>query len=134
MTGATTTYRWNTSAAVEAYDAAAPTIHPFYETVQGEVLDQIPFAPGLPFVAVDLGGGSGRLAERFLERFSHAQLTVVDQSEPFLALAERRLKQFGTRGRIIQRRLQDDWALGGRIARGARRDIEHIGHPSPGAP
>ena len=40
---------------------------------------------------MDLGGGSGRLAERVLERFAGARVTIVDQSEPFLALAERRL-------------------------------------------
>ena len=38
MTAETSTYRWNTSAAAEAYDAAAPTIHPYYEKVQEQIL------------------------------------------------------------------------------------------------
>ena len=38
MSGATPTYRWNTSAAAEAYDQAAPAIHPFYEAVQDQIL------------------------------------------------------------------------------------------------
>ncbi len=34
---------------------------------------------------------------------------VLDQSEPFLALAERRLTRFGSRACCMQARLQDDW-------------------------
>jgi hypothetical protein len=34
---------------------------------------------------------------------------LIDQSEPFLALAERRLQRFGPRAMLVQRRLQDDW-------------------------
>ena len=35
---------------------------------------------------------------------------LVDQSEPFLALAERRLRPFTSRATLVQRRLQDNWA------------------------
>jgi len=109
MTSPSSTYRWNTSAAAEAYDASAPTIHPLYTVVQDHILDGIPFADSEPFSLVDLGGGSGRLAERVLERFAGAQVTVVDQSEPFLALAERKLARFGARAAFVQSRLQDAW-------------------------
>jgi tRNA (cmo5U34)-methyltransferase len=110
------TYRWNTSGAAEAYDAAAPVIHPYYEKVQDEILDLLSstkdssFCGSNSFVLVDIGGGSGRLAERVLERFAGAYVTVVDQSEPFLALAERRFTRFAPRAAIVQARLQDDWA------------------------
>jgi tRNA (cmo5U34)-methyltransferase len=110
MTDASQIYRWNTSAAAEAYDEAAPTIHPFYETVQDQILKQLPFGADEPFVLVDLGAGSGRLAERVVQRFSHARVVLIDQSEPFLALAERRLQRFAPRATFIRRRLQDDWA------------------------
>jgi SAM-dependent methyltransferase len=106
----TPTYRWNTSEAAEAYDRSAPTIHPFYETVQDQILNRLTFGPNEPFVVIDLGGGSGRLAERVLQRSEGARVTIVDQSEPFLALAERRLQPFAPRASIIQRRLQEDWA------------------------
>jgi cyclopropane fatty-acyl-phospholipid synthase-like methyltransferase len=109
MTAEASTYRWNTSAAAEAYDAAAPVIHPYYTAVQDQILSHLPFGPQEPFTLVDLGGGSGRLAERVLERFEGARLTVIDQSEPFLALAERRLTRFGARAAVVQSRLQDDW-------------------------
>jgi hypothetical protein len=35
---------------------------------------------------------------------------LIDQSEPFLAIAERRLRRFGNRVALHRRRLQDDWA------------------------
>ncbi len=69
MTAETTPYHWNTSAAAEAYDQAALAIHPYYVAVQDQILDLLPFGPAEPFDLVDLGGGSGRLAERVLERF-----------------------------------------------------------------
>jgi SAM-dependent methyltransferase len=105
-----TEYRWNTSTAAAAYDEAAPTIHPHYVTVQDEILRRLPFASDELFTIVDLGGGSGRLIARILQQFVAAHGIVVDQSEPFLALAERRLRPFGSRARIMQRRVQDDWA------------------------
>ncbi|HEX4415468.1 MAG TPA: class I SAM-dependent methyltransferase [Lacipirellulaceae bacterium] len=104
------TYRWNTSGAAEAYDVAAPVIHPYYQKVQDEILDLLLFGAEESFEVVDVGGGSGRMAERVLERFAGARVTVVDQSEPFLALAERRLARFAPRATVIQKRLQDDWA------------------------
>jgi tRNA (cmo5U34)-methyltransferase len=103
------TYRWNTSGAAEAYDVAAPVIHPYYEKVQDEILDLLPFGAEEAFELVDIGGGSGRLAERVLERFAGARVTVFDQSEPFLALAERRLARFAPRATIVQSQLQDGW-------------------------
>jgi cyclopropane fatty-acyl-phospholipid synthase-like methyltransferase len=110
MSAVTPTYRWNTSAAAEAYDAAAPDIHPHYESVQNTILDQLPFAADESIVVVDLGAGSGRLVQRLLVRFSNVRAVLVDQSEPFLALAERKLQPFASRTSFIQRRLQDDWA------------------------
>ncbi len=103
------TYRWNTSGATEAYDVAAPAIHPYYEKVQDEILDLLSFGAEEAFELVDIGGGSGRLAERVLEQFAGARVTVVDQSEPFLALAERRLARFAPRAAFVQSRLQDEW-------------------------
>jgi tRNA (cmo5U34)-methyltransferase len=109
MTRAATTYRWNTSTAAEAFDQAAEFIHPLYLTVQDQVLRQLPFDSDAPFLLVDLGAGSGRLVERVLSQFPNARAALIDQSEPFLAIAERRLQRFGERVAFIKRRLQDDW-------------------------
>jgi tRNA (cmo5U34)-methyltransferase len=110
----TTTYRWNTSAAAEAFDACAPAIHPFYLAVQDEILRLLAADRAQtgkePQCVVDLGGGSGRLVERALEQFPNALGVVMDQSEAFLAIAERRLARFGERATFVEQRLQDDWA------------------------
>lgn len=110
MTRAAETYRWNTSAAAVAFDQAAEFIHPLYLTVQEQVIRQIPFGAEESFLVVDLGAGSGRLVERVLAQFPNSRAVLVDQSEPFLAIAERRLHRFGERAILVQRRLQDDWA------------------------
>jgi len=104
-------YRWNTTEAAQAYDAAAPTIHPLYDEVKRRVVDELPFAADEEFLLVDVGGGSGRLAQRVLERFERARAIVLDQSEAFLALAEQRLGRFGPRAACLPKRLQDDWAV-----------------------
>jgi tRNA (cmo5U34)-methyltransferase len=102
-------YRWNQREAAAAYDAAAPVIHPCYLAVQDHVLSAIPFPREVVLRAVDLGGGSGRLAERILTEFPAASVVVIDQSEPFLALAKERLARFGSRAGCLHQRLQDDW-------------------------
>jgi SAM-dependent methyltransferase len=112
MTALPQTYRWNTSRAAAAYDAAAPAVHPFYTAVQDQILAQLALAfdESDAFLLVDLGGGSGRLVERILDQFPRATALLVDQSEPFLAIAERRLARFSRRGQVVQERLQGDWA------------------------
>jgi len=105
-----TAYRWNTSDFATGYDATAHIVHPRYVAIQNEILRLLddPLAQG--GLVVDLGGGSGRLMERILDRFPNAHGMVIDQSEPFLALAERRLERFGDRALCILSRLQDDWS------------------------
>jgi len=93
----TTDYRWNQSQAAVDYDAAAPVIHPQYVAVQEGVLAALPFAVEQAFRLVDMGGGSGRLVERVLEHFPRATAVVMDQSEPFLGVAQQRLARFGAR-------------------------------------
>lgn len=128
MTNTSTSYRWNSSEAAEAYDRAAPVIHPCYEVVQDEILKLLQFGGEEPFELVDLGGGSGRLAERVLERFAGARVTVVDQSAPFLALAERRLARFAPRAAIVECRLQDWPTRGPASQRSEDRVSERRGH------
>jgi SAM-dependent methyltransferase len=102
-------YRWNVSQFAEGYDAAAQHIHPHYLEVQDVVLDQLSLLERDDFLVVDAGGGSGRLVQRILERYRGARAVIVDQSEAFLALAERRLVPFGERSSCHVTRLQDDW-------------------------
>jgi tRNA (cmo5U34)-methyltransferase len=105
-------YRWNVPDFAAGYDQAAATIHPHYVELQDEILKRLAaWLAELPGGAapriVDLGGGSGRLVERCLEKFPQARATVVDQSEAFLAVAERKLERFGDRAMVSLCRLQD---------------------------
>lgn len=103
------TYRWSTSDAAESYDRAAEFVHPRYLDVQDQILAYLPFADNDSFVLVDLGAGSGRLAERVLQQYPNVRAVLVDQSEPFLGIAERRLHLYRDRVTFIQQRLQDAW-------------------------
>jgi tRNA (cmo5U34)-methyltransferase len=110
-------YRWNSTAFAEGYDQAAQIIHPRYLEIQDAILSLLALdgtaclpqaSSGTGDVIVDLGGGSGRLVERILDRWP-VTAVVVDQSEPFLALAERRLARFGSRAICVLAKLQDRW-------------------------
>src|SRR5688572_10540493 len=70
-------YRWNVADYAAGYDAAAEYIHPHYLEVQQMVLDLLPLDADAEFLLVDAGGGSGRLAERFLMRFRSAHALVL---------------------------------------------------------
>jgi tRNA (cmo5U34)-methyltransferase len=107
-------YRWNTSAFAEGYDAAAPEIHPYYVPVQEQIVQLLrahsQAIDAANYYVVDLGGGSGRLLEKVLSVIPQATATIVDQSEAFLAIAERRLAQFGQRIEFLVARLQENWS------------------------
>ena len=102
-------YRWNVNAFAAGYDQAAEIIHPYYLDIQAAILAALPSSLESGGLVVDLGGGSGKLVERILDRFPAASAIVIDQSEPFLALAERRLERFASRAICILARLQDRW-------------------------
>ena len=102
-------YRWNTSDFAAGYDAAAHVVHPHYLEIQDKIIELLPKTLERGGLVVDLGGGSGRLAERILATWPQVSAWVIDQSEPFLALAERRLARFGDRANCRLARLQDAW-------------------------
>lgn len=101
-----TQYRWNARQAAADYDAAAPFIHPLYEEVQQAVLSALPYGGEDSFHEVDLGAGSGRLAERVLTKYPKSSVTLVDQSEAFLGVAGRRLQRFTDRVQIVPQAVQ----------------------------
>lgn len=103
-------YRWNEAEYAAGYDRAAAIIHPHYLEIQDAILARIARPRDAEFLLVDLGGGSGRLAEKFLVRFPRATAIVVDQSEAFLRIAHERMAPFQGRGTCLVARLQDDWA------------------------
>jgi len=107
----TQSYRWNVADHAAGYDADAERIHPHYLEIQEAILARISRPKDADFLFVDLGGGSGRLAEKFLDRFWQAGAIVIDQSEAFLDIAAARLARFAGRGKCLVSRLQDDWTV-----------------------
>jgi hypothetical protein len=124
-------YRWNVSEFASGFDAAAEHIHPYYLALQERVIDLIPFPLDHEFLVVDAGGGSCRLVERLLDRYEEAGAVIIDQSAPFLALAERRLARFRGRARCHQARLQDDWSRALSRRPGAIVSMSAIHHLEP---
>lgn len=132
-------YRWNQLDNARGYDVAAEHVHPHYREVQDVILDALPIALGAGLATppsegwvIDLGGGSGRLAERILERFPNTLVGIVDQSEAFLTLARERLNRFGERAAFWQARLQGDWARGLPVAPRAIVSMSAIHHLDAG--
>lgn len=103
-----TQYRWNKQELAAGYDASAEYVHPHYLELQQFLTDMLLGANATGYV-VDLGGGTGRLAERILAASPAARVLVLDQSEAALEIAARRVEPFGGRGQVALSRLQDDW-------------------------
>ena len=95
--------------AARAYDVAAPFIHPHYVEVHDTILNHLSDTLSAGGLVVDLGGGSGILLARILERFPGTTGIVVDRAEPQLTLAVERLAAFGDRGSVHQLDLQENW-------------------------
>lgn len=102
-------YRWNQPDLAAGYDAGAAIVHPYYVEVQDAILAELEAAGAGDGLIVDLGGGSGRLVERILDRWPETRACLIDQSQAFLDLAARRNERFGGRLTLHCRRLQDDW-------------------------
>jgi cyclopropane fatty-acyl-phospholipid synthase-like methyltransferase len=66
-----------------------------------------------------------------LARFPRARVVVVDQSQPFLDIAARRMEPFGGRGTCQLSRLQDDWTASLPEAPTAIVSMSAVHHLSP---
>ncbi|MCC6367208.1 MAG: class I SAM-dependent methyltransferase [Bryobacterales bacterium] len=83
---------------IEEYDRIIRTYIPRYEESRGVQLELLA-AANIPARAriVDLGGGTGSLAEAILERFPSSSVLVRDIDPEILALARTRLARFAHR-------------------------------------
>jgi tRNA (cmo5U34)-methyltransferase len=78
------------------YDRVIRTYIPHYDESRGVQLDLLAAAQLQGIVRiVDLGGGTGSLAEAVLERFPQASVFVRDIDPEMLAVAQGRLARFG---------------------------------------
>ena len=84
--------------ATTEYDRVIRTYIPHYDESRAVQLDLLAAAQVHGSVRiVDLGGGTGSLAEAILERFPQASVFVRDIDPEMLAVAQARLARFGNR-------------------------------------
>lgn len=83
---------------------------PGREEIEGVVLDHVPAECEEPFLAVDIGCGSGWLGEAMLREYPNSRLLALDGSEEMLRHAEERLGGFANRVELGTFRLEDpEW-------------------------
>ncbi len=76
--------------AARGYDAVRRQLIPCFDAFYGTAVDLLPFPPDAPIRVLDVGAGTGLLAEAVLRRFPRAALTLVDFSDEMLSRARDR--------------------------------------------
>ena len=86
--------------AIDAYDATIRQFIPGYDEMLGVAARELaPVASGL---VLDLGGGTGALAEAILKSRGRGTVELVDVDSEMLAQARTRLSRFGRRVRFTE--------------------------------
>ena len=86
--------------AIDAYDATIRQFIPGYEAMLGVAARELaPVASGL---VIDLGGGTGALAEAILQSGKSGTVELIDVDREMLAQARTRLGRFGQRIRFAE--------------------------------
>ena len=83
---------------IDAYDASIRRFIPGYEAMLRRAAEEV--AGVKPERVLDLGAGTGALAEAILERSDAAMVELVDVDREMLGRAEARLRRFGGRARL----------------------------------
>lgn len=79
------------------YDREIIKYIPYYREQNQVLMDLLPFEGSARIRALDLGAGTGELADWILRRYPLAEVTVFDLAEKMLAAARERLAKFGGR-------------------------------------
>jgi len=82
-------------AAAPAYDLLRRQLIPCFDDFYGSAVAMLPFPPGAEPRILDLGAGTGLLAERLLVRWPRARLVLLDLSDVMLDRARRRFAHLG---------------------------------------
>lgn len=85
------------------YDRVIRTFIPGYEALLAAQLQWLATTMPETGVVVDLGGGTGALAQAIAERFPQVHIQVLDTDPQMLAVAEQRLRRYGDRVALVQR-------------------------------
>ena len=77
--------------AAREYDRIIVALIPEYRQMAEALIAAVPFESSAPLRVMDVGCGTGMVAERFLQAFPNAQISCLDLSESMLAIARARL-------------------------------------------
>jgi tRNA (cmo5U34)-methyltransferase len=93
----------------DTYDRMCGLLVPRYSEMQDEIFEILDIDREKKIRIIDLGAGSGKLLEKFLERFPASECVWVDFSEDFLKAAKKRLERFEGRAEFVLCDLDDGW-------------------------
>ena len=91
------------------YDRTARASMPGYSDLHRTLVAGIPFLPTRAFRVLELGVGTGALTAAVLQTFPHASVVGIDVSPKMIAAAERRLRPYRDRVRLLAGRLESTW-------------------------
>ncbi len=95
------------------YDDHIVKFVPYYREQNEMMMELLPFEGTARIRGLDLGAGTGVLAEGILRRYPLAEVTVFDLSDNMLAAARERLKKFENRITFLKGDFsKDDFGIG----------------------
>jgi len=76
------------------FDDLIVRLIPRYDEMIGAMIAAIPFDPARPIRVIDLGCGTGTVADRVKQRFPRARITCLDLAENMLSFARAKLAKY----------------------------------------
>ena len=93
----------------EVFDKMAPYLVPQYDFLQNEAINLLHYNLDDSITVVDLGGGSGLLIKKILDRFNNSRCILVDYSEQFMDIAKEKLRGYTDRVTFVKSALEENW-------------------------
>ncbi len=111
------------------YDHHITHFVPYYKEQNEVIMDLLPFEGTVRVRGLDLGAGTGVLAEGILRRYPLAEVTVFDLAENMLDAARERLQKFENRVTFQKGDFsKDDFGIGYDLILSGL-SIHHLGNP-----
>jgi tRNA (cmo5U34)-methyltransferase len=111
------------------YDDTISHFVPYYREQNEVIMELLPFEGTARVRGLDLGAGTGVLAEGILRRYPLAEVTVFDLAENMLAAARERLRKFDNRVAFRKGDFsRDDFGVGYDLILSGL-SIHHLGDP-----
>lgn len=84
------------------FDRIIQQLIPYYDEMLQALIAAIPFDRDCAIQVLDLGCGTGTLAQRILNTFPHAHITCLDFSEQMIGMAQVKLAAFNRVSYVVQ--------------------------------